>query len=307
MASRLATSIAGVLLGAGLLGAALLVAPVETAPAKTAPARTAPGEPQPVKTAPTRVVSMNVCTDQLAMLIAKPGQLVSVSYLAARPSVSVMHREGAAYPPNHGRAEEIFLMTPDLVLAGAYSARAATAMLRRLGFAVETFQPALSFEDIDANIARMGRLLGREARADALRAELARALEALPAAGDDAPRAAADFPNGYSVGHDALLHEVMRRGGWRNAPTDLGLVGVGRLPLELLVVAKLDALVSQPRDYGPPSRAEELLAHPALEKRAAALLRIRLSDAATICGAPFTAEAARRFAEARSALERRAE
>ena len=32
--------------------------------------------------APARVVSMNLCTDQLAMMLAAPGQLVSVSHLA---------------------------------------------------------------------------------------------------------------------------------------------------------------------------------------------------------------------------------
>ena len=32
---------------------------------------------------PQRVVSMNLCTDQLAMLIARPGQLHSVSHLAS--------------------------------------------------------------------------------------------------------------------------------------------------------------------------------------------------------------------------------
>jgi iron complex transport system substrate-binding protein len=36
--------------------------------------------------APARVVSVNLCTDQLAMLIAAPGQLQSVSWLAADPS-----------------------------------------------------------------------------------------------------------------------------------------------------------------------------------------------------------------------------
>ncbi|MEO0811096.1 MAG: hypothetical protein AAFW82_10790, partial [Pseudomonadota bacterium] len=40
--------------------------------------------------APRRVVSMNLCTDQLAMLLAAPGQLYSVSYLAGRTDASVL-------------------------------------------------------------------------------------------------------------------------------------------------------------------------------------------------------------------------
>ncbi|MEL6267927.1 MAG: ABC transporter substrate-binding protein, partial [Pseudomonadota bacterium] len=46
---------------------------------------------------PARVVSMNLCTDQLAMLIASPGQLVSVSYLARDPASSAMAAEAQGY------------------------------------------------------------------------------------------------------------------------------------------------------------------------------------------------------------------
>ena len=79
----------------------------------------------PAAAAPARVVSTNLCTDQLAMLLAAPGQLVSVSWLAADPRSSTMAAEAARYPANHGLAEEIFLLSPDLVLAGSYTARTA--------------------------------------------------------------------------------------------------------------------------------------------------------------------------------------
>ena len=55
--------------------------------------------------APGRVVSINLCTDQLAMMLAAPGQLVSVTYLAQDPRASVMTAEARAYPVNQiGRA-----------------------------------------------------------------------------------------------------------------------------------------------------------------------------------------------------------
>ena len=64
---------------------------------------------------PLRVVSINVCTDQLAMLLAKPQQLLSVSYMASDPESAVLHEMAQNYHPNHGLAEEIFLMKPDLI------------------------------------------------------------------------------------------------------------------------------------------------------------------------------------------------
>src|SRR5690606_9543877 len=102
----------------GWLGAALIVI--------GAAARVGAGEP------PRRVVSVNLCTDELAMLLAAPGQLVSVSHIAHDPLSNPMAAAARAYPANYGRAEEIWLLEPDLVLAGEFTAGPVVAMLRRL-------------------------------------------------------------------------------------------------------------------------------------------------------------------------------
>ena len=54
---------------------------------------------------PARVVSINLCTDQLALLLAAPGQLLSVSWLSQDPQSSMLaaaaarlsHRAGAQH------------------------------------------------------------------------------------------------------------------------------------------------------------------------------------------------------------------
>ena len=125
----------------------------------------------PAQAEPQRVVSMNLCSDQLAMMLAAPGQLISVSSLAQDPRLSPMAQEAAAYRPNSGRAEEIYLMRPDLVIAGTYTPPATVAMLRRLGIRVETPPPSEDFDAIRADIIRMGDWLGRR---DAARDLLAR-------------------------------------------------------------------------------------------------------------------------------------
>ncbi len=70
-----------------------------------------PGRP------PMRVVSINLCTDQLAMMLAAPGQLVSVSHLATEEQSSSMVDEARAYPANRGQVEQVFLMQRSLLLA----------------------------------------------------------------------------------------------------------------------------------------------------------------------------------------------
>src|SRR5690606_12598919 len=137
------------------------------------------GGPAAGEASPRRVVSMNLCTDQMAMLVAAPGQLFSVSHLAADPTSSVLASQAAHYAVNHGQAEEIFLMQPDLVLAGTYTDKATVDLLKSLGIQVEEFAPESSFDDIRDNLRRMGNLLGQRQRGEELVADLDRRLAAV--------------------------------------------------------------------------------------------------------------------------------
>ncbi|MDO5604358.1 MAG: hypothetical protein Q4G25_04255 [Paracoccus sp. (in: a-proteobacteria)] len=132
---------------------------------------------------PERVVSINLCTDQLAMLVGAEGQIRSVSWLAGDPSVSLMADEARAIGLNHARAEEIFLLAPDLVLAGTYTARPTVEMLTRLGLRVETVAPVNSTDELRAAILDMGELLGQPATARRLLDDFDARMAALPGAG----------------------------------------------------------------------------------------------------------------------------
>ena len=56
---------------------------------------------------PRRIVSTNVCTDQLVLMLAERARIASISYLAADPTMSSMSREAVGLRVNHGLAEEI--------------------------------------------------------------------------------------------------------------------------------------------------------------------------------------------------------
>lgn len=241
--------------------------------------------------APQRVVSINLCTDQMAMLMAAPGQLKSVSFLAAEEGTSVMVEEAAHYKPNSGQAEEIFLMQPDLVLAGTYTAKATVALLRELGFRVEQFTPAESFEDVRENLTRLGRLLHREKRAAELVAELDRGLAELAAHRPPAKTVAIYYANSYTSGSGTLADAIVKAAGLANLGDALGFQGMTRLPLELLVSANPDIILEGDSQYSAPALAKANFSHPAF--RALSHRAVAIPDKYTICGAPFTLEASR--------------
>lgn len=240
---------------------------------------------------PSRVVSMNLCTDQLAMLLAAPGQLVSVSYIARDTRASVMAKDALAYPFNHGLSEEIYLLEPDLVIAGAYSTAATTDMLRRLGVPVAVFQPASSLQDVRARILQMGEVLGREEAADALLAGYDTRLETLTQDdGGTAPRAALYAANGFTSGSLTLAGQILRAAGLRNIADELGYGQSGHMPLELLALSAPDFLIGT-SPYPRASRSEEVLAHPVVQYLASRSGAGQMRDADWICGTPHVLRA----------------
>ncbi|WP_186396538.1 ABC transporter substrate-binding protein [Stappia sp. TSB10GB4] len=269
-----------------------------------APAALAAGE------APRRVVSMNLCTDQIAMLVAAPGQLISVSHLAAKPDVSLMSAEAAGLAINHGLAEEIFRLDPDLVVAGTYTTRATVNLLRRLGRRVEEFRPEASFADIRENVRRMGELLGREAEAARLIAAFDAEATALAAAppGENAPVLGSFGANSYTSGAGTLENAIVGAAGLRHLGEDLAITGTTRLPLEVLVLADPDYVLLWERSRNDPSRAADILRHPALDARFSSERRLSADSRAWICGTPLTLEAVKRLrAEASGGTSRHRE
>ncbi|WP_136441650.1 ABC transporter substrate-binding protein [Pacificoceanicola onchidii] len=239
---------------------------------------------------PVRVVSVNVCTDQLLQLLAQPAQIASLSPLARDPRSSKLAQEAGAYPQNDGKAESIALQEPDLIVTGLYTAKATTEMLRSLGHRVEIFPPAYSLDEARDAIARMGGLLGPEAqsRADSLLAAFDSRLEALKATPGPRPRVAFYYALGNTAGSKSLAGDMMAAAGLTNIAIELNRPYGGALPLEQLILTDPDLILTgQP--YDAPARATDLLDHPVL--KATGTLREIKSGASWLCGTPFVLDA----------------
>lgn len=255
------------------------------------------GAGQAVADAPKRVVSMNLCTDQLAMLLAGPGQLLSVSHLASDVRSSAMVEEAKKYEANHGLAEEIYLMQPDLVIAGAFSTRATVDMLRRLDIPVVVFEPAYSLDQVNERILQMGEALHQQDAAQAMVAEFDTKMAELQAEVSERPSAVLYYANGYTSGDTTLAGQILTAAGFENMAPDKAR----KLPLEVLTLTNPDWVITA-RPYPGNSRAEALLDHPVIQslrqKRAAALL----SDHDWVCGTPHVLRAIERLSTAREEM-----
>lgn len=169
---------------------------------------------------------MNLCTDQLAMMLAAPGQLVSVSHLASEVQSSSMVEEARAYPANRGQVEQVFLMRPDLVLAGTYTQVSTVDLLRRLGVEVVQVPPATSLAEAVEQIRIVGQVLGQDEKANAVADRFS--AEIATARFEGPPRSAAFYyPNGYTTGSGTLANEVVELTGFANIGATSGVTGGG--------------------------------------------------------------------------------
>jgi len=239
--------------------------------------------------APRRVVSMNLCTDQLAFMIAAPGQLVSVTYIASDPSASLIHDRISDLHINHGLAEEILRLEPDLVIAGTYTTRTTVHLLRRLGVPVEEFSPSFGFQDIRKNIQKMGQLLHREKVANDYLDAFDKNLEAFSrSAREEAQKPVLGIYslNSYVSGKGSLESEMTQAAGFRHMGTEIGLEGSGRLSIESLILTNPDHLMTWKRWSKLQTKSAETLRHPALQRWFSADRRIFMDQRHWICGTP---------------------
>ncbi|KZL12540.1 Vitamin B12-binding protein precursor [Pseudovibrio axinellae] len=254
-------------------------------------------------TAPKRVVSMNLCTDQFAMLLAQEDQLLSVSKLASDPNLSVMSDKASNFKVNYGRAEEIFLMKPDLVIAGTYTNQTTVQMLRRLGIKVVQVSPVRTLFGVASELRRLGKLLDREEKAEQIASQFETAIQHfVQGQPDEKLRAGVYYANGYTAGDGSLVNELIETAGLQNIASNLGLKKTSKLPLEILILENPQLLVEGSQFSDKPALAFELLAHPALMRTLGNNGRVKVDDKFTICGLPFVTQAIEKLARESSRL-----
>jgi iron complex transport system substrate-binding protein len=239
------------------------------------------------------------------MRIVDPSRIASITYLSQQPVNAPLGLDhiSAKLPVNHGLAEEVIKLDPDLIVAGQFAATTATSLLSRLGYRVESFPPENSFADMRANILRLGDLVGERARAEAVIADFEARLAALQAQlpPGEKPVFADIGVNNYIAGANTLYTEVVNAGGYRTLGQALGFEGFRNVPLELILTVR-PALVSTATPWtSPPSMSTMSLGHPALRALVERTPHITIPERYTTCGAPRMLGAVELLVEGRKA------
>jgi iron complex transport system substrate-binding protein len=225
-------------------------------------AHAADGAPKPM-----RIVSMHLCLDELVLRLADRKNIASVTWLSQSPSSSNVPQLAAQVPINHGLAEEIIPLKPDLVLAGLYTSRTAVALLKRSAVPLVELDVPNSIEGVRKQYLEMAEVLGERDKGERIVADIDDRLAKLAAApAGRRLRAVVLDPNGITVGADTLANEIISRAGLENIAASLRIDNYGQIPLETIVTEKVEVLIVSASRDGPPAMATEVLKHPVIAR-----------------------------------------
>ncbi|OCK55961.1 ABC transporter substrate-binding protein [Bradyrhizobium sp. LMTR 3] len=240
---------------------------------------------------PPRMVSMNVCSDQLLLTLADPEQILGLSRFA-RDGWQSQAGDISRYPVLSGAAEDVLLLKPDLVIASAFDKRSTRELLKAKGLHLAELAVPRNLDEARAQIREVGDMTGHPDRAAAEIARLDAALaRARVAAAARHYRVLPLSRRGWVAGSDSFLGSLLSEVGLRSAAGDLGFAFGGFASLEALVSLRPDFIVvSQAGDYARDD-GQAFLVHPALERFYPPERRIVIPERLTECGGVMLADA----------------
>ena len=196
---------------------------------------------------PQRVVSQTVGTDDLLLALAAPGQIAALSHLAQDERYCPSFREARKVPClANGTAEDVLRHRPDLVLAASYTQPEVLALLRRAKVEVLVLERFETLEDLYANARRIGKALGREARAEALIGQWRARVEALRRRlqGARPVRVLAVGLYPFTAGSGTTFQDLCEHAGALNVAAEAGLRGHVPTPDEQVLAWRTEVLVA---------------------------------------------------------------
>jgi iron complex transport system substrate-binding protein len=243
---------------------------------------------------PRRIVSINLCADELLVTLAEPDQIADLSIYATDPTLSYVADAAKRFRHDAAEAETVIDLKPDLILAGRFTKRATREMLGRLGYRVELLDSVTSIAGSIAQIRHIAALVGHPDRGEALveKIEAARTrAEAKAATMKERPTAAVYQRRGYVTGAETLTGELLSLAGFVNVAGDLTGKTGGFVPLEKIVATPPDMIVVSTAVARAQDQGSALLAHPALAALFPPDKRVALPDKLTACGGPSLPDA----------------
>ena len=255
------------------------------------PSQTAPAFPA----RPQRIMSTNMCSDLLLLMLVPKDRISSITYLAHDPVNQLMPGADEGVRINHGTAEEVVRERPDLILASPWSTPVMRRLGARVGAPVAEIDSANSFADIRRITRQVGDLVGEPERAEQMVAEMDRELARLAATRPARPLDVVVWSGDGSVpGQGTLTDEIISAAGARNIAAKFHDGRYSSYGIEELLAARPEAIMRGEDRYDAPSLQDASAGHPVIRK-AFKGRQVTYPASLYTCGIPLSVDAVRQL------------
>ena len=230
-----------------------------------------------------RVASLNLCTDELLLLLAQPKDIVSVSHLSHSSRETRLWQQARRHPANDGKLESVLAREPRLILTMGGSGGARQALAQRFGARLVELPYPSSPSEVVSQAQQVAALLGHPAAALPYRRQLERLGTARPKLEDGAFVGG----GGLSLAPEGLGASWLALAGFRQPA-----LRNGRLSLETLATSPPKWLIRSDYRADQASRGMQWLRHPLVTRLAPRTLTTD-GRAWTCGGLPMLAEVSR--------------
>ena len=253
---------------------------------------------------PQRIVSVNLCADQLLLALADRDQIAAISWNAPRRLLSFHADRAAGLRTTRGEGEAVIALRPDLVLAGRFAGGPAKAAMRRAGLRVHDLGIPATPAEAAAQLAMFGELIGQAERGAAAAAQLRAAIaDARANAPARRPRALYLQRRGLVSGRGTMMDALLSAAGLENAIAADGFLQIG---LERLATIDADLLIvdgqGQRADGDATDWGASILTHPLMLARFPPDRRVHVPQAEIVCAGLPLAKALERLSAAANRL-----
>lgn len=271
-----------------LLPTLLLTILSGAAPAPQAVPRTAP---------PKRIVSLNMCADQLVIALADRDQIAGLTEWARDPQLSYYADRAKSLPYTHRSAEEVLALHPDVVIGAPYRTRSVLTPLKARGIPMVDMPYTEGFDGVKDSIRTVATAVGHPERGEAMIAKMDADLARIGPPPGQGRIAAYYQRQGYLSGTGTLVDDMFHRVGLTNLATKISGSTLAQLSLEQMALARPDFLVMDAGTRAVADRGAAMLHHPLLDSVVPNSHRAYIPQALTVCGGPFYPQAVAMLAD----------
>ncbi|MFA6600850.1 MAG: ABC transporter substrate-binding protein [Candidatus Omnitrophota bacterium] len=246
---------------------------------------------------PERIVSINLCADELLLRLADPSQIAGVTAYPKTADAEAVLAKAPGIRKIRGSTEEVLALKPDLVLAGRFTHQGTVRFLERMGIPVLAVPVPRSFEEIYQNLKLVAAAAGYPSRGEETIGQMRSALAGAGWGAGNPPKVLFLQSEGYVPGRETFEDDILRIAGAVNLADSMGIREYGRMSLEAILFGKPDLLIFTEDQKDRASVRGSILSHPAIRKGTFSAKTVVLPACLLHCGSPSSVAAVRLLRE----------